>query len=232
MSLLSFRYARAIILPYLLLAAATFASGHAVAAESRDALLSIVSNCLDIHAPDYCMLCPAPRLESPCAQGRGCKATTEVWEETADYVVIRDRKMCGCPSGFVHGLVIPRARIIGTEDPRRPDNIWSIAWAMARKRIAEENAIALVVNPRGSRTQDQLHIHIVRLLSDARRRFDGARSVRLRNLDEVWSAAAKKATTAKLKDYGVLVARHPEGGFFVLVDERSPEKLYTQGECR
>jgi CDP-diacylglycerol pyrophosphatase len=103
---------------------------------------------------------------------------------------------------------------------------------MARKRIAEEDAIALVVNPRGSRTQDQLHIHIVRLRSDTRGRFDGARSGRVRNLDEVWRTAAKRATTAKLQDYGVLVARDPEGGFFVLVDEKSPEKMYTQGECR
>jgi CDP-diacylglycerol pyrophosphatase len=229
--LLSLPNARAVLL-FLLLAAAPLLSERAVAAESRDALLTIVSSCLDIHAPDYCKLCPASRLESLCAQGRGCKDTTEVWEETADYAVIRDRKMCGCSPGFVHGLVIPRARITGIEDPRRPDNIWRIAWAAARKRIAEEDAIALVVNPAGSRTQDQLHIHIVRMRSDARRRFDGARNVHVRNLDEVWSAAAKMASAAKLKDYGVLVARHPEGGFLVLVDERSPEKLYTQWECK
>lgn len=230
MRLLSLRDTRVVLLCLLL--AAPFLSELAVAGESRDALLTIVSSCLDIHAPDYCNLCPAPRLESPCAQGRGCKDTTEIWEEPADYVVIRDIKMCGCSPGFVHGLVIPRARITGIEDPRRPDNIWSLAWAAARKRIAEEDAIALVVNPPGSRTQDQLHVHIVRMRSDARGLFDGARSVRVRNLDEVWSAATKKASAAKLKDYGVLVARHPEAGFLVLVDEKSPEKLYTQGECR
>lgn len=230
MRLFSFRYARA-VLPCLLLAAA-FLSESAVAAESRDALLTIVSICLDIHAPDYCERCPAPRSESPCAQNQDCKATTEVWEETAAYVVIRDRKMCGCAPGFVHGLVIPRARIGGIEDPRRPDDIWGIAWAMARKLIADENAISLVVNPPGSRSQDQLHIHIVRLRSDARGRFDGARSGRVQNLDEVWSAAAKKANAAKLQDYGVLVASHRDGGFLVLVDERSPEKLYTLWECK
>ena len=227
--LFSLRYARA-VLPCLLLAA--FLSESAVAAESRDALLTIVSSCLDIHAPDYCKHCPTPRLENPCARNLDCKATTEVWEETAAYVLIRDRKMCGCATGFVHGLVIPRARIRGIEDPRRPDDIWGVAWAAAWKRIADEDAIALVVNPRGLRSQDQLHIHIVRLRSDARGRFDGARSERVQNLDEVWSTAAKKADTAKLQDYGVLVTRHRDGGFLVLVDERSPEKLYTLWECK
>jgi len=228
--LFSLRYTRAVLL-YLLLAAA-FLSERAVAAESRDALLSIVSSCLDISAPDYCKHCPAPRLESPCAQSLNCKATTEVWEETAAYVVVRDRKMCGCVPGFVHGLVIPRARIRGIEDPRRPDDIWGIAWAMARKQIADEDAIALVVNPLGSRSQDQLHIHIVRLRYDVRGFLDGARSGRVQDLNDVWSAAAKKANAAKLQDYGVLVTRHRDGGFLVLVDERSPEKLYTLWECK
>ena len=54
----------------------------------------------------------------------------------------------------------------------------------------------------------------------------------MQNLDEVWSAAAKKANAAKLQDYGVLVASHRDGGFLVLVDERSPEKLYTLWECK
>jgi CDP-diacylglycerol pyrophosphatase len=219
-----------LILPALLLAAALL-STNAAAAESRDALRTIVSSCLDIHAPDYCKHCPTPRLESPCAQNRGCKETTEIWEETAEYVVIRDRKMCGCAPGFVHGLVIPRARIRGIEEPRRPDGIWGIAWAAARRRIADEDAIALAVNPPGTRSQDQLHLHLVRLRSDARGLFDGSRSARVQKLDEVWSAAAKKAAAAKLTDYGVLVARHPESGFLVLVDEKSPEKVYTRGEC-
>jgi CDP-diacylglycerol pyrophosphatase len=228
--LFSLRYARAVLLCLLL--ASVFLSESAAAAESRDALLTIVSTCLDIHAPDYCKRCPAPRIESPCARDLDCKSTTEVWEETAAYVVIRDRKMCGCAPGFVHGLVIPRARIRGVEDPRRPDDIWGIAWTVARKRIADEDAIALVANPPGARSQDQLHVHLVRLRSDARGRFDGARSGRVWSLDEVWSAAAKKANAAKLQDYGVLVARHRDGGFLVLVGERSPEKLYTQWECK
>ena len=230
MRLISHRSVRAVV-PYALLAA-VFLSESAVAAESRNALLTIVSSCLDIRAPDYCKHCPAPRTESPCARDLDCQATTEVWEETAAYVVIRDKKMCGCATGFVHGLVVPRTRFRGVEDPRRPDDIWGLAWAMARKRIADEDAIALVVNPPGSRSQDQLHIHIVRLRNDARGRFDGAKSGRVQNLDEVWGAAARQAKGAKLQDYGVLVTRHRDSGFLVLVDERSPEKRYTLWECK
>jgi CDP-diacylglycerol pyrophosphatase len=103
---------------------------------------------------------------------------------------------------------------------------------MARQRISDEDSIALVVNPPGSRSQDQLHIHIVRLRSDARVRLDGERSGRVKNLDEVWSAAAKKANAEKLPDYGILVTRHRDSGFLVLVDEKNPEKLYTLWECK
>jgi hypothetical protein len=54
----------------------------------------------------------------------------------------------------------------------------------------------------------------------------------VQELDDVWSAAAEKAAAAKLQDYGVLVARDRDGGFLVLVDEKSPEKLYTRWECK
>ncbi len=225
------RHACTVVLCFLFTSGALFPA-HTASAESRDTLWNIVTTCLDIHAPDYCTRCPAPRLESPCARGRDCRATMEVWEETADYAVIRDKKMCGCAPGFVHGLVIPRSRITGIEDPRRPDSIWNIAWAAAQKRIGNASSIALVVNPPGLRTQDQLHVHIVRLRSKAYEHFDAARIARVRSLDNVWSAAANKAATSNLQGYGVLVTRDPEGGFLVVVEEGSPEKLYTQGVCR
>jgi CDP-diacylglycerol pyrophosphatase len=225
------RYAYTVVFCFLFISCAIFPP-HAAKAGSRDTLWNIVTTCLDIHVPEYCKRCPSPRLESPCARNRDCKATTEVWEETADYVVIRDRKMCGCAPGFVHGLVIPRSRLTGIEDLRRPDSIWSIAWAAAQKRIAEDSSIALVVNPPELRTQDQLHVHIVRLQSKARAHFDAARMTRVQSLDGVWRAAAKKAATLNLSGYGVIVTRHPDGGFLVVVETGSPEKLYTQGVCR
>jgi CDP-diacylglycerol pyrophosphatase len=118
------------------------------------------------------------------------------------------------------------------EDPRRPDGIWSFAWAAACDRIGDESATALVVNPAGMRDQDQLHVHIVRLQKDARQRFDAARVTVVQKLGEVWGAAGRVAQAAGLADYGVLVARRPEGGFLVLVDPESPEKDYALARCR
>jgi len=140
--------------------------------------------------------------------------------------------MCGCPKGFIHGLVIPRAQIAGVEDPQRPDGIWRIAWDAAVKRIGDETDIALVVNPSGLRSQNQLHVHIVRLRSDIRRHFNERRIAYVRSLDEVWRVAAKKASAANFGDYGVLVARQRGGEFLVLVEEGSPEKLYTLWTCK
>jgi CDP-diacylglycerol pyrophosphatase len=140
--------------------------------------------------------------------------------------------MCGCGKDFVHGLAMPRSSVAGVEDSRRPEGIWNFAWMVAKKRIGKETDIALVVNPARRRTQDQLHVHIVKLLPDARRRFAGAASVRVPSLRAVWHEAENAATRAGLKDYGVLVAKLPEGDFLVMVEEKSPERMYTQSKCR
>ena len=198
----------------------------------RDVLWHIVTTCIDVHKADYCKRCYSPRTDSACGHDRACDATTEVWEETTDYITIRDIKMCGCDKDFVHGLVIPRTRITGVEDPRRPDGIWNFAWAEARKHIQNDAAIALVVNPANWRSQDQLHVHIVRLLSHAHRRFSDTTSVRVHSLGSVWHQAANKAARLGLQDYGVLVTKQQEGDFLVQVEEKSPEKMYTQWECR
>jgi CDP-diacylglycerol pyrophosphatase len=140
--------------------------------------------------------------------------------------------MCGCPEDFVHGLVVPRTRVTGVEDPRRPDGIWDFAWAAALKKICNPQTAALAVNPVAKRAQDQLHVHIVRLEPDARQRLLKAHATRVDKLGEVWSAAGKVAAAAGLADYGVLVAAHPEGGFIVAVDSVSPEKSYGVERCQ
>jgi CDP-diacylglycerol pyrophosphatase len=154
-----------------------------------------------------------------------------VWAESADFVALRDSKMCGCPAGFVHGLAIPRARVTGVEDPRRPDGIWTFAWNVASRRMGDDPAIALVVNPMAQRSQDQLHVHLLRLRDDVRQRIVQHPADRASNLDQVWKVAAQRAAAEGLEDYGVLVVGHPEGGFVVLVDKDSPEKMYTDWRC-
>jgi CDP-diacylglycerol pyrophosphatase len=208
-----------------------FVPPDTAAADSRNILWNIVTTCVDLNATDYCTRCALPRIDSSCAHGHSCRDTTEVWQETADYVAIRDIKMCGCEREFVHGLAIPRVLVTGIEDPGRSDGIWSFAWAVARNHIEDELAIALTVNPPGLRSQDQLHVHIVRLLPDARRRFTDAKSRRVPSLDNIWNAAAEMATGAGFKGHGVLVTKKPEGDFLIVVVETSPEKLFTQWEC-
>jgi CDP-diacylglycerol pyrophosphatase len=197
----------------------------------RDMLWHIVSTCLDVHKEDYCKQCISPRTDSLCARERECEETTEVWQESADYVAIRDIKMCGCGKNFLHGLAIPRAKITGVEDPRRSEAIWNFAWTAAKTRVNQENGIALIVNPTGKRSQDQLHVHIVRLQPDFLRRIAGTQSARVRSLDNIWGNAATIAARLNLQDYGVLVTKLPDGDFLVLVEEKSPEKTYTLWKC-
>jgi len=198
----------------------------------RTLLWGIVANCLDTSGAEYCATCRWPRVDSPCPRRDACRETTEVWAESADFAVLRDAKMCGCPSGFVHGLAIPRARVTGVEDPRRPDGIWAFAWTTARARMGDHPAIALVVNPRAQRSQDQLHVHLLRLRDDARHLIAQRPADRVAGLDQVWKVAAQRAAASGLTDYGVLVTSHQEGGFVVVVEKESPEKLYTEWHCR
>ena len=221
---------RSLLLAVLILLGVS--AGSAVAAGSREMLWNIIGSCLDAGVADYCTTCRVPLVETPCAAGKGCRDTLEVWAENDAFVALRDRKMCDCPEGFVHGLALPRARVTGVEDPSRPDGIWGFAWAAACDRIGDESAAALVVNPAGMRDQDQLHVHIVRLQKDARQRFDAARVAVVQKLGEVWGAAGRVAQAAGLADYGVLVARRPGGGFLVVVDPHSPEKDYCLARCR
>lgn len=216
----------------VLIFAGALVTAKAEAGSARDVLWEIVTNCIDPSVADYCERCRWPMIETTCPHDEKCKNTTLVWAETKEYVVIRDHKMCGCPEGFVHGLALPRARVTGTEDPSRPDGIWRFAWAVAQKKISDEAAIALVVNPARLRSQDQLHVHIVRLKKDARQRLAELPVSRLQDLDGVWRAARQGAAEVNLDDYGVLVAAHPDGGFMVRVEKGSPEGLYTIEKCQ
>jgi CDP-diacylglycerol pyrophosphatase len=211
---------------------ALFLAASADAAGNRDVLWEIVGNCLQPGAADYCAKCRWPQVGTDCAAGKSCQQTTEVWAQNEAFVVLRDRKMCGCPEDFVHGLVVPRTRVTGVEDPRRPDGIWDFAWAAALKKICNPQTAALAVNPASKRAQDQLHVHIVRLEPDARQRLLKAHATRVDKLGEVWSAAGKVAAATGLADYGILVAAHPEGGFIVAVDSASPEKSYGVERCQ
>lgn len=220
-----------VLVVILIVFVAMWSHGCAAGQPSRDILGRIVAHCLDLSVPDYCVRCPAP-LRGQCALDDDCRRTAEVWAQTDEYVVIRDIKMCGCPADFVHGLAMPRAPVSGVEDPKRPAALWPFAWAVARQRIPEEMEIGLAVNPDHLRSQDYLHIHLVRLRQDARTRLASRNPLRVERLEEVWDAAARHAAALGLRSYGVIVARAPDGNFLVAADDRSTEREFTQYVCR
>ncbi len=217
----------ALLLALLLLIATLTATGCATG--NRDIIWNIVTNCLDPTVPDYDRRCRWPIATSAAA----CRKTTDVWDMTNEFVILRDVKMCDCPADktFVHGLAIPRARVTGSEDPNRPTGIWQYAWDNAVRRIGNEGEIALVVNPPGDRGQDQLHVHLVRLSDAGRRIVASSGAPRVPNLADVWRNADQLAAEKGLKFYGVFVARHPAGGFVVYVDDRNRENDYTVARC-
>lgn len=201
----------------------------ALRAESRrDFLLGVVNQCIQTNASNYCSACKLPRSDSMCDGHNACTKSLEVWRQTEEFVAFRDIKMCSCPSDFVHGLVLPIKPITGVEDPNRPDDIWVLAWEVGISKI-DPNQLALIVNPKNHRSQDQLHVHLVRLKSDARSALYGTSVI---NLDSVWQTAQHMADGKGLKDYGVLVTVNPQGGYLVVIDEDSPEYKYSLATCR
>lgn len=208
-----------------------FPLGGLYAMPNSDILLDIVRHCVDPKLENYCTRCRAPIAEVACTPETSCKKTTEVWSINTEYVAIRDIKMCGCPASFVHGLVMPLQVITGVEDPLRPEGIWQYAWDEAALRM-EAEAIALVVNPQNFRSQNQLHVHLVRLKPQARAEFKSMATGTSSNLLNVWKIAAELAKQQNLPDYGVLVSTEESGGFKVVVTTVSPGHLFTQYVCR
>ncbi len=200
------------------------------ALERSDILLDIVSNCVAPARDNYCSLCRVPRNDAGCGAALECTRNTEVWALTDRYTVIRDIKMCGCPSDFIHGLALPTDPVRGVEDPLRPEEIWQFAWDEAIRRI-EPESIALVVNPRLHRSQNQLHVHILRLAADARGSLEKEAPSYVSSLDHIWATAAIGAAAKGLDDYGVIVSQRPQRDFLVVVTATSPESAFTKWRC-
>ena len=89
-----------------------------------------------------------------------------------------------------------------------------------------------MVNPRSQRTQNQLHVHILRLDQNARIQFKQHTVAYVDNLESIWLVAEKIAKTKDLSDYGVLVSKALDGKFLVLVSADSPESAFTNWSCR
>jgi len=212
----------------------------AQSAPNRNILWEIVRDCVDTNAAGYCTRCTRP-VSGMCPTPTTCRSGTEVWTLTDEFVAIRDIKMCGCAVPFLHGLALPRAQVAGLESPERPPGIWSFAWNVAVSRIGRPEDVALVVNgppPQqpcagcDHRTQDQLHVHLIRLSPGARERLAAGQPVLTPRLDAVWEIAATLATARQLPTYGVLVAQARSGEFLVEVSTETFEKpAFTVATC-
>lgn len=140
-------------------AAFAFAAQAAIADPSRGALWKVIQACLVDHALTGAAF---PCLEVNLSDGK-----------ERGYVILR-------PPLSASGLILaPTRRIVGVEDPSLQaldaPNYFEDAWNARRfleearqKRLARDG-VALAVNSRQSRTQDQLHIHIGCLSSSAAR---------------------------------------------------------------
>jgi CDP-diacylglycerol pyrophosphatase len=202
--------------------------GHA--ANKSDILLEIVQTCINPKIPNYCQQCKIPQASANCAGKSSCTATSEVWAENNDYVVIRDIKMCGCPSNFVHGLVMPKAVVTGVEDERKKESIWQFSWDVAVQKIPADE-LALAVNSKSKRTQNQLHVHFVRLKPGHQPKLQSSVVGVVQNLESVWELAQREALSRQMPEHGILVMAAPQGGYQIAITAESPEGQFTQAVC-
>ena len=89
----------------------------------------------------------------------------------------------------------------------------------------------MAVNPTFKRSQNQWHIHVVRLLPGLNPRLAESWVGKVDHLNQVWRFASDAAQSRHLSDYGVLVAQSAEGGFRVALSTDSPEWQFTQAKC-
>jgi hypothetical protein len=204
------------------------------AAAQFDTNLWNVVQCLRTHATGpACLVCGATDVAPSCKlDTQTCGKTTDVWNANATIVVIRDRKMCGCTSPFVHGLAMPREPVIGTENAAGlPPNIWKDAWDEGLKRVQNDtSALALAVNSKEHRREGQFHIHIGRLKPEFHNTFSAERPPI--PPDKVWQVAEQARVDKGIPQerFGILVVAHPKGGYIVELDP-APEDRFLMANC-
>jgi len=205
-------------------------TSHSIEMAPTDILLNVATQCINRKSANYCSSCVSPRGDSNCFAENECKKTIDVWSENEQFVAIREAKMCGCPKDFVHGLAMPRVPITGVEDPSRDEGIWEFAWEAAKGQI-NSGSIALAVNPKLQRSQNQLHVHMARLDPKAISKFSQYPHAYIHNLSNVWKVANSIAAKSDLLDYGVLVTQSSSGQYMVLVTPKSSEKEFLIWNC-
>jgi CDP-diacylglycerol pyrophosphatase len=99
-----------------------------------------------------------------------------------------------------------------------------------------------MINPIQTRSQNQMHVHILRLKPSVRAELDAAKAggtmaeppgtiiLHLANLDAVFANTLARVGAARMGDHGILVARARGGGFLTAItNRRSPQPLIVYG---
>jgi len=212
---------------------------------SAATLWDIVSTCVDREGTTPGpKACECDAFYFSCCGDRTTPNATVVWAKTAQFVAIRDLNMCGCDADFVAGLALPRTRVTGIEDPARPEGIWHFAWEVARDRIPDEREIGLAINPIQARSQNQMHVHILRLKPGVRSSLAAAQArgtmvepagtvvLHLANLDAVFADTVAQVGAAHLGDHGILIALARDGGFLAAITDRRSPRALPVNRCR
>jgi CDP-diacylglycerol pyrophosphatase len=139
------------------------------------------------------------------------------------FAVVRD------PGGKTQVLLVPTRRLSGIEDPRlqAPDapNYWQYAWDSRRffeKRAGRQvprDDIAMAINSRISRSQQQLHIHIDCVAPDVRQALAA-------HQDEIGAHWTRLRFDLMGRRYRAIKLEGPELG------DRDPFKLLYQASAR
>lgn len=196
----------------------------------RDLLLGIADKCLDPSTQNYCSTCTIPRTDSTCTAEPQCRTSLEIWSLNSEFTSFRDIKMCGCGPEFIHGLTIPIKPITGVEDPLRPNSIWNYAWNVGATKIPDSE-MALVVNPKNKRSQDQLHVHMLRYIPERINEMNAYLAGQINDLNLVWGTAQRYADSKDWKDYGVLVIKSSPSSFSLFVTPFNSEHAFTNYKC-
>ena len=180
-------------------------------------------------------LCPTIRLQAAASH----------------VITFNDSKMNRCPGHLVHTLTIPREPVCGDDDPDRftqAEDGFQTAWSVGERLIAEQDRIALVVNSAAQRSQNQLHIHTVRLRPGARQQLESL-PVKPRHIDDLaqaWAALQSHAEESGFGGlYGAVVIRdtnapgwlaaavdgHSEPDPVTTEDRNAPEQKYSCWAC-
>jgi len=204
-----------------------FGAGGKCAGREGDAdcgLYVIARKCVDTTAVDYCTACPSPR-PGYCPEKRPCDRTTEVWAANSKYAAIRDLGMCDC-NQIMHGLVIPFGAVSGIEDIDRPLTIWKFAWDVA-SGIMDPNQVALIASSPSTRTQSQLHIHILPLEPKNEQALETTATETVTDLYAVWAKADELAKSKDLASPGILLHK-VVAGWHVHLEEAPLADRYTK----